>query len=93
MQKIKAKLKKAVEYLKAIGCKEVILFGSLAEGKFDELSDIDIAVSGISPRSYFKAVANLPLVVDGKVDLVALDYIPPRLRSRIKKEGKILYGK
>jgi predicted nucleotidyltransferase len=51
--KVEEKLTRAIEYLKSIGCSEIILFGSLADGMADESSDIDLAVSGISPRTYF----------------------------------------
>lgn len=90
--KINKKLTKAVGYLKSIGCKEVFLFGSLSDGTFNELSDIDLAVSGISPRKYFKAVAALSSIAKWKVDLVALDYISEKLKERIRKEGKKLYA-
>lgn len=90
--KIKKKLPKAIEYLKSAGCREVILFGSLSDGTFDDISDIDLAVSGISPRSYFKAIASLPSIMGWKVDLVTMDYISKELKERIRKEGKILYA-
>ncbi|MFQ5869432.1 MAG: nucleotidyltransferase family protein [Candidatus Zixiibacteriota bacterium] len=88
---IEKKLAKAVEYLKSIGCKEIILFGSLSEEEFDESSDIDLAVSGISPRTYFRAVATLPSLVRWKVDLVTLDYSSTQLKGRIQKRGRKLY--
>ncbi|MEW6606169.1 MAG: nucleotidyltransferase domain-containing protein [bacterium] len=90
--KIKKKLTSAIEYLKSIGCKEVILFGSLCDGTFDDTSDIDIAVSGVSPRLYFKAVATLPSIIKWKVDLVTMEHISKELEQRIRKEGKILYA-
>lgn len=90
--KIKKKLTKIIEYLKSIGCKEIILFGSLSDGTFDDTSDIDIAVSGISPCSYFKAVATLPSIIKWKVDLVTMDYISKQLKERIRKDGRILYA-
>lgn len=86
------RLTKAIEYLKSIGCKEVILFGSLSDGTFDGFSDIDLAVSGVSPRAYFRAVAVLSSMVGWKVDLVAIDYISKDFAQRIRKRGKILYA-
>jgi predicted nucleotidyltransferase len=88
---IEKKLATAVEYLKSIGCKEIILFGSLSEGDFDESSDIDLAVSGIPPRTYFRAVATLPSLVGWKVDVVTLDYSSRQLKGRIEKRGRKLY--
>jgi predicted nucleotidyltransferase len=86
------KLTKAIEYLKSIGCKEIILFGSLSDGRFDKFSDIDLAVSGISPGAYFRAVAVLYSIVGWKVDLVAMDYVSKDFAQRIRKRGKILYA-
>jgi len=85
------KLTKAIEYLKSIGCKEIILFGSLSDGTFDRFSDIDLAVSGVSPRAYFRAIAILPSLIGSKVDLVMMDHMSDELEKRIRKQGKILY--
>ncbi len=90
--KIEKKLTIAIEYLKSIGCREVILFGSLANGIADESSDIDLAVTGISPRTYFKTVAVISSIVEWKVDLITMDYIPKDFEERIRKEGRILYA-
>jgi len=89
---IQKKLAKATEYLKSIGCREIILFGSLSDGTFDKFSDIDLAVSGLSPRSYFSTVAVLSSLIGWKVDLVTMDHIPKELEKRIRKQGKILYA-
>jgi len=89
---VEKKLAQATEYLKSIGCKEIILFGSLPDGTFDRFSDIDLAISGISPRSYFKTVAVLSSLIGWKVDLVTMDYIPKEFEKRIRKQGNILYA-
>jgi predicted nucleotidyltransferase len=89
---IEKKLAEATEYLKSIGCKEIILFGSLSDGTFDRFSDIDLAISGISPGAYFRTVAVLSSRVGWKVDLVAIDYISKDFAQRIRKRGKILYA-
>lgn len=44
---IKSDLDRAIEILKEEGCDEVYLYGSIAEGRFDEKADIDFAVKGI----------------------------------------------
>ncbi|NVM30162.1 MAG: nucleotidyltransferase domain-containing protein [Candidatus Helarchaeota archaeon] len=91
-KKIEKKIAKAIEYLKSLGCEEIILFGSLAEGTYDKYSDIDLAVSGISPLKYFDAVAVLPSIVDHRVDLIALDYISEDFKNKIRKEGEIIFA-
>lgn len=90
--KLERKLKKATEYLKSIGCNEIILFGSLADGKADKSSDIDLAISGISPRTYFKTVAVISSVIGWKVDLVPMDFIPVDFKEKIRKQGRSLYA-
>ncbi len=90
---LEAKLSRAAKYLKTIGCKEIILFGSLADDSAGEFSDIDLAVSGISPRIYFKTVAEISSVVGCKVDLVAIDYISQDFREKIRREGRPLYAR
>lgn len=89
-KEIDEKIAKAIEYLKSIGCKEVFLFGSLVDGTFNEDSDIDIAVTGISGRNYFKALVELPKIVNHKVDLVALDFTSKDFVKKIKDRGEKL---
>ncbi|MHA1378612.1 MAG: nucleotidyltransferase family protein [Candidatus Helarchaeota archaeon] len=90
---IKNKINKALDYLKSIGSKEIIIFGSIATKSYDESSDIDIAIKGISPRVYFKAIAELPSLIGNKVDLVLLDYISKEFEHRIRSEGELVYAK
>ena len=85
-------LQKAIEYLKTLGCEEIILFGSLADGTFNEFSDIDLAISGIPPRNFFKAVAELPSILDHKVDLIPLDYISVDFAKKIRERGEIVFA-
>ena len=89
---IKDRLTIATEYLKSIGCKEIILFGSLVDEDIDESSDIDLAVSGISPRTYFKTLVEISSVVGSKVDLVTMDYVSQDFKEKIRKEGKRIYA-
>jgi len=49
---IKGLVDKAASALKAVGAKEVYVFGSAAHGILRENSDVDIAVSGLPPRSF-----------------------------------------
>lgn len=89
---IKTKIDKIVEYLRAGGCSRIFLFGSLAEGGYKPNSDIDIAVSGISSKEFFKAIARLPLIVKHRVDLVDFDDLPLKFQKSIKNNGVLLYG-
>lgn len=71
--------------LRSLGAREVYVFGSVASGKVRKDSDIDLAVSGLPPESFFGTLARLTDLLDRSVDLVDLDDASPfttHLRSR-----------
>lgn len=63
------------------------LFGSLASELTHEKSDVDIAVSGLPPKSYWAALGELSELFDCDVDLVPLETAATGLRERILREG------
>lgn len=70
------------------GAEEVIAFGSLAHGgRFSERSDVDLAVSGIRPGSFFRAWAVAGASCPFELDLVDLADCSPTLRKLIEEEG------
>jgi len=89
---LKTKLDMIVIYLKEKGCSKIVLFGSLVDGNTNVKSDIDIAVSGITTKNYFTAIAKLPTIVKQRVDLVDLDDLPSNFRKSIEKDGIVLYA-
>jgi predicted nucleotidyltransferase len=64
---------KAADILKAAGCYECYIFGSLAEGRSGERSDIDLAVRGLPPERFFYISGQLSRQVRRPIDLVDLD--------------------
>jgi len=66
-------IKKAAALLKNEGCKAVFLFGSMVTGKIHANSDIDIGISGLPPKRFFRAYANLDKALTNNVDLVDFD--------------------
>jgi predicted nucleotidyltransferase len=64
---------RAVRILKEEGCAEIFLFGSGAEGKVSERSDIDLAVRGCPPGHFFRALGRLLWELHHPVDLINLD--------------------
>ena len=72
-EKTKKQVEKAAALLKSEGCREVYLFGSVAEGSSNENSDIDIAIKGCPPGRFFELLGRLMLELDSQVDLVNLD--------------------
>lgn len=64
---------KAAAILKSFGATDVYLFGSVARGTDNEHSDIDIAVSGIPPESFYKAIGDTYGAIKREIDIVDLD--------------------
>ena len=58
-------IKKAIKILKENGAKEVYIFGSIANGKFNENSDIDIAIRGLEESEFYK-VASIKQMISHK---------------------------
>ena len=81
---------KAVEILKAEGCTEIHLFGSLVEGGYSENSDIDFAVKGCPKGKYYKILGKLLLELNHSVDLIDLDRKTDFVKY-IEKEGVLVY--
>lgn len=71
--------------IEEFGAKRVIPFGSFVEGFWHERSDLDLAVEGLPPERFFKALTTLQrLAPKGpRIDLVPLETAPPQLKARI----------
>jgi predicted nucleotidyltransferase len=83
-------LAKIISISKEFGVQKVLLFGSCLED-VNLARDIDIAVSGIKPREFFKYYGRVSMAVDDEVDIVDLDDIREHLHKRILSKGKIIY--
>lgn len=83
-------IEKAIKILKENGAKEVFIFGSIANGKFNENSDIDIAVKGLEEREFFKVASILNFEFENEIDLVDLDDKENRFAQVILKLGGLL---
>jgi len=86
------KLRKAVERAAAVlrdfGAREVYLFGSAASGTVREGSDVDLAVVGLPPGVFFRAMAKAGDVLGRELDLIDLD--DDNLFNRyLKRKGRL----
>ncbi|MDD5483949.1 MAG: nucleotidyltransferase domain-containing protein [Kiritimatiellae bacterium] len=63
----------AADALKQLGAHEIYVFGSAANGRIRDESDIDLAVTGLSPELFFKAMSRATDILGRPVDLVDLD--------------------
>ena len=87
---IKRELDKIVNISKEFGAMKVLLFGSCLDN-ISPAHDIDIAVSGIRPRDFFKYYGKVSMEIEDEVDLVDLDEVREHLYRRIISKGKVLY--
>ena len=87
-RRLRDRLPEAVRRLRERGAKRVWLFGSLAEGKPRENSDVDLAVEGLPAAGYFDVLADLMTVFGCAVDLVRLETAPESLRQRVLDAGE-----
>lgn len=83
-------IKKAIDILKNSGAKEVFIFGSLANGKFNENSDIDIAVKGLPMKDFYKIASVLMFELENEIDLIDLDDKENRFTQMLLKSGGLL---
>lgn len=83
-------IKKAIAILKENGAKEVFIFGSIANGKFNENSDIDIAVKGISQENFYKIASILMFELQNEFDLIDLDDKENRFSQMLLDIGGLL---
>ncbi len=78
----------AQELVKHFGAHRVVLFGSAARGDIHKKSDIDLAVWGILPKDFYRAVAFASgYSKEWKVDLVDAGDCRETLRRSILKDG------
>lgn len=80
-------LRQGAEILRSAGAREVYVFGSAATGRMHEHSDVDLAVSGLPPKVYFKTLARLAQLFERSVDLVLLEDNTPFTRYLRNKQG------
>ncbi|HVG11226.1 MAG TPA: nucleotidyltransferase domain-containing protein [Thermoanaerobaculia bacterium] len=79
-------LTRGAALLKSEGAREVYVFGSVATGTSRKGSDVDLAVSGLPPASFYPALARLGDLFDRPVDLVDLDRADP-FTTHLKGKG------
>jgi len=84
-------LQSVINILKERGAKRIVLFGSTAKGTAGRHSDIDLACEGIPPDQFFKALGELLSTTEESIDLVDIREAKGTLRSRIEREGELLY--
>jgi predicted nucleotidyltransferase len=77
-------LRRAGKILRDAGAEEVYVFGSAATGQMHERSDIDLAVQGLPPRRFIRAMLKAEDIFDRPVDLVELSDDTPFTRYLVR---------
>lgn len=70
------------------GVTRVVLFGSLASGRFRPDSDIDLAVEGLAAASFFRALAQASRLSLFPLDLKPLEDLAPHFKARVLQTGE-----
>ena len=81
---------RAVNICKAEGCRDVFIFGSVAAGRNRPRSDLDIAVRGCPPESFYHLLGRLMDELTHPVDLVDLD-LETRVAEFLEQEGQLVH--
>ena len=88
VEQIDERIVEAARALREAGAQEVYLFGSARKGRMGEGSDVDIAVSGLPPEAFFRAMGAARRALRRPVDLVDLDEDSPFTRY-LKEEHEL----
>lgn len=86
---LEERIRDAAAALKQAGAREVFLFGSAARGAMREGSDIDLAVTGLPPRVFFKAMGEAGDILMLPLDLIDLDENTPFTRY-LREENELV---
>lgn len=88
-EELREAIRRAAAALKAAGAREVYLFGSAARGRQHSDSDVDLAVSGLPPRVFFRAMAEAHEALGSRsLDLIDLEDDTPFTRY-LREEGEL----
>jgi predicted nucleotidyltransferase len=87
---IRCDVARGVDILKSGGCREVYVFGSVAERRVNPHSDIDFAVRGCPPSRFFKLQGRLLVDLSRSADLVDLD-ADPDLADFLEREAVLIH--
>ena len=83
-------IEKAIIILKQHGASEVFIFGSVANGNYNDESDIDIAVKGLESSNFYKVASILMFELENEIDLIDLDDKENRFSQMLLEKGGLL---
>lgn len=83
-------VQRAVGILHEAGCREIYVFGSLADGAPRPDSDVDFAVRGSPRGQFFKLQGKLLTQLNHTADLIDLDR-EPDLAAFLERDGTLIH--
>ena len=89
-EELRTRIERAAAVLKEFGAREVYVFGSAATGAMREESDVDLAVAGLPPEVFFKAMGQASDALGRETALDILDLDEETLfTAYLKRKGKL----
>ena len=85
---MRQQIERAAAALVAAGAREVYVFGSAARDDEQEVGDIDLAISGLPPEKFFRAMSVAAGMLDRQLDLIDLDE-DNLFNDHLRKYGKL----
>jgi predicted nucleotidyltransferase len=86
IEELNSRIELAATALKAAGAGEVYLFGSVGDNRYSVHSDVDLAVAGLPPERFFRAMGEARGILGRVLDLVDLDEPSPFV-NYLKERG------
>ncbi|MBI4559894.1 MAG: nucleotidyltransferase domain-containing protein [Candidatus Hydrogenedentes bacterium] len=86
---LKEHINQAAQALVAVGATEVYIFGSTATGEMRVGSDVDMAVSGLPPETFFRAMGIAEDILQRPLDLIDLDE-ENLFTAYLRRQGNLL---
>ncbi len=77
--------------LKKYGVEKVLVYGSVARGDYQDKSDLDICVEGLSNEYFFRALGECMMKTQHSISITDFNNTFGYFRERILKEGKVIY--